>query len=62
MSYRTNEDNIYTIGTIITALEGPAVLLRIDQYYQRIYYCSIQGDQAAKQKAYFERELVPPGK
>jgi hypothetical protein len=61
MSYQTNEDNIYTVGTIIMAKEAPTRKLEIKKYYQRIYYCAIIGDEAAKQKAYFERDLIAPG-
>ncbi|HEY0654377.1 MAG TPA: hypothetical protein VGD65_14655 [Chryseosolibacter sp.] len=60
MSYQTNEDNIYAVGTFITAKEAPAVRLEITRYYQRIYYCSVVGSEAAKRKVYFERELVAP--
>jgi hypothetical protein len=60
MSYQTNEDNVYAVGTFITAKEAPAVELKITKYYQRIYYCSIVGNDTAKQKVYFERELVTP--
>ena len=61
MSYRTNEDNIYTVGTIVIAKEAPTLKLEIKKYYQRIYYCSIIGDEVSKQKAYFERDLIAPG-
>jgi hypothetical protein len=60
MSYRTNEDNIYAVGTFITAKEAPAVKLEITKYYQRIYYCSVVGNDQSKVKAYFERELIAP--
>jgi hypothetical protein len=60
MSYQTNEDNIYAVGTFITAKEAPAVNLQITRYYQRIYYCSVVGNEGGKLKAYFERELVMP--
>jgi hypothetical protein len=60
MSYRTNEDNIYDVGTIMMAKDAPTVKLKIEGYYQRIYYCSIVGVDGAKQKAYFERELAAP--
>jgi hypothetical protein len=62
MSYRTNEDNVYMVGTMIMAKEAPTVKLEIQKYYQRIYYCSIIGDDASKQKAYFERDLIAPKK
>ena len=60
MSYRTNEDNSYAVGTVVMAKEDPIRQLEITKYYQRIYYCSIVGDEAAKQKVYFERELMAP--
>lgn len=60
MSYRTNTDNIYQEGTIITAIVNPALQLIIMKYYQRIYYCAVVGDEKQKQLAYFERELIPP--
>ncbi len=60
MSYRTNTDNIYEEGTLITAKSHPLRQLRIVKYYQRIYYCAIVGDEMTKQLVYFERELLPP--
>ena len=60
MSYQTNEDNLYAVGTFITAKEAPDVRLEITKYYQRIYYCSTVGNDTAKLKAYFERELIAP--
>ena len=60
MPYQNNDDNIYQVGTIIQAKESPDVNLEIKKYYQRIYYCAIVGNDAAKQKAYFERELITP--
>lgn len=61
MRYPTNTDNIYAKGSFITAREAPTIQLKIIAYKQRIYYCTIVGNQAQKQLAYFERELVPPG-
>lgn len=60
MSYRTNTDNIYAEGAMITARVNPTLQLRIVKYYQRIYYCAIVGEEGSKQLAYFERELIPP--
>lgn len=60
MSYQTNEDNIYPVGTRIAAKESPTVKLRVTKYYQRIYYCSVEGQDSAKQKVYFEKELIAP--
>ena len=62
MSFRTNSDNLYQVGTIIFAKASPEVSLLIEKYYQRIYYCSVHGNEGAKQLAYFERELLPPQK
>ena len=62
MSYKHDKDNIYVVGTIIKAKEAPEVALEIKKYSQRIYYCSPIGDEAAAQKAYFERELIAPMK
>jgi len=59
MSYRTNTDNHYTEGTIITAKAAPDLKLMIIKYYQRIYYCSVIGD-PDRNLAYFERELIAP--
>lgn len=60
MSYRTNADNIYQTGITITAKENPSLPLTIVNYYQRIYYCVPVSDPGAKQRAYFERELIAP--
>jgi hypothetical protein len=62
MSYRTNSDNIYAEGAFITAKENPSLRLKINKYYQRIYYCEVVGDEQRKQLAYFERELRSPEK
>lgn len=60
MSYRTNTDNIFQNGTLITAHANPSLQLKIMKYYQRIYYCAVVGDPGRKQLAYFERELIRP--
>ena len=60
MSHRTNSDNIYAEGTLITAKVNPSLTLKIITYYQRIYYCGVVGDEDKKHLAYFERELVQP--
>lgn len=59
MSYKTNSDNLYPEGTLVTALVNPSLQLTIVKYLQRIYYCSVVGDEQSKQLAYFERELTP---
>jgi len=60
MSQGIIADNIYKTGTIITAKVDPGVKLRIERYYQRIYYCSLLEFPTLKHFAYFERELIPP--
>ncbi len=60
MSQQASSDNIYPVGSLITALENPALQLKIVKYYQRIYYCEVDGNQSLKQLAYYERELMPP--
>jgi hypothetical protein len=68
MSYRTNSDNIYAEGTLVTAKANPALKpkvqrlagLKITKYYQRMYYCAVVGNENSKQLVYFERELVKP--
>jgi hypothetical protein len=62
MSYHTNEDNIYAVGSIVAAKEAPTIKLEIATYYQRIYYCSLVDNDAAKQRVYFERELIMPAR
>jgi len=61
MRYKNIEDNNYEVGSIVLAKTSPTVRLQIKKYFNRIYYCEIVGDESAKQKAYFERELVAPG-
>jgi hypothetical protein len=61
MPYQTNNDNIYSVGTMIFAKEAPTVQLQIKNYYQRIYYCGVVGSESAKNKVFFERELIAPG-
>jgi hypothetical protein len=62
MSYRTNSDNIYAEGTLVTAKVNPSLTLKIMKYYQRTYYCAVIGDEDRKHLAYFERELAQPSK
>lgn len=61
MSYTLNSDNIYAVGTLISAKVNPSLKLKIMNYRQRIYYCAVISDEDGKQFAYYERELVPPG-
>ena len=60
MSYRTNTDNRYEVGSGITAKENPNRKLMIFKYYQRIYYCVAITDPDKKLLPYFERELIAP--
>lgn len=60
MSFHTNSDNIYTLGTTLTAKCNPLQKLVIVKYYQRIYYCAEVDNLSKKHLAYFENELNPP--
>ncbi|HEY5747413.1 MAG TPA: hypothetical protein VIU12_15145 [Chryseolinea sp.] len=60
MSYKTNTDNLFPEGTLITAKADPGLKLKIMRYYQRIYYCAVVDAPEHKQFAYFERELIAP--
>lgn len=53
-------DNIYEVGTIVSARTAPDRRLVINRYYKRIYYCKPTEDPADKLLVYFERELVVP--
>jgi hypothetical protein len=54
------DDNIYPIGTPITAKNNPTLKLVIYQYLYRIYYCAVANDPDHAHLAYFEHELIPP--
>lgn len=54
-----SSDNIYSVGTTVTAKVNPGLPLTILKYYQRIYYCGVVGDAGHKPFAYFEREIAP---
>jgi hypothetical protein len=57
----SNEDNmLYPVGTLISAIVNPALPLIIDKCYQMIYYCTVVGSPDHKHFAYFEWELIPP--
>lgn len=60
MSYINHTDNIYAVGAIVTAKSAPDLKLKVVKYFNRIYYCEITSDAAAKPLAYFERELIEP--
>jgi hypothetical protein len=62
MSYNTNDDNIYKVGTIIKAKVFPNIELIIMKYYHRTYFCADLNEPSRKHFAYFERELIPPTK
>jgi hypothetical protein len=51
-------DNIYKAGTFITAKINPETKLVINEYLDRIYFCSAVDDLTKKRLAYFERELI----
>lgn len=55
-----SNDNRYPVGMNVAAKVNPELPLRIHSYYQRIYYCAVEGDPEHKHFAYFERELIPP--
>jgi hypothetical protein len=60
MSYLTNNDNIYDVGTLVRAKSAPDCELRIAKYYHRTYYCVVVGDVTEKHLAYFEKDLISP--
>ena len=60
MSYLTNNDNLYKIGTAVFAKSRPDVALVIMRYYHRTYYCVDVCDPTGKQLEYFEKDLIPP--
>ena len=60
MSYLTNNDNVYKIGTTIFAKAKPDVPLVIMRYYHRTYYCVAVSDPMGTQREYFEKDLVRP--
>ena len=59
MSYLTNNDNIYKIGTTIFAKSKPDVALVIMKYYHRTYYCVDVSDPTGRQYEFFEKDLLP---
>jgi hypothetical protein len=58
MPERTNDDNLYKVGTIITARANPDLKLIIKGYKQHIYYCVAKDDFKSNDFAYFENELI----
>ena len=59
MRDRNPKDNIYQVGTFITAKENPGLMLVITKYCQRVYYCSSIIDDT-RRFAYFENNLMAP--
>jgi hypothetical protein len=57
MSYIPEPLSIYPKGTIVTTKLNPTVALKVERYYNRIYYCSLVSNPQNKQLAYFNREL-----
>lgn len=51
-------ENKYKEGDIVFANEDPTKKLVVRRYVDRIYYCKVDGDSFAKERVYFERELV----
>jgi hypothetical protein len=60
MSYLTNNDNIYEVGSLIRAKSAPDSELRIAKYFHRTYYCVVVGDVTQQYLTYFEKELLSP--
>ena len=60
MSYISNNDNIYKVGSIISARTNPELKLIILKYYHRTYYCVDADNPSSKQLSYFERDLIAP--
>lgn len=60
MSYLPEPSPIYQKGTLLTAKTNPTVTLKVERYYQHIYYCSVVNSALHKQLVYFNRELNPP--
>jgi hypothetical protein len=60
MMVSNNSDNLYKVGSWITAKVHPELQLEIKAYFQRIYYCAVIGQPDLKRLAYFERELITP--
>jgi len=52
-------DNVYPIGSFVTALGDNSERLVIQAYYERIYYCQSVQFPNKKMQALFEREIQP---
>jgi hypothetical protein len=55
----SHDDNLYPVGTFITAKDSPARKLVITAYKKRVYYCATV-DEPERNLVYFERELIQP--
>jgi hypothetical protein len=60
MSYLPEPIAIYPKGTIVTTKADPTVALKVERYYNRIYYCSSVNSPLTKQVVYYNRELTQP--
>jgi len=58
MKIRSNTDNIYSEGSLVTARDHSECQLVIESYRQKIYYCQVVG-YPLKKSVYFEREIQP---
>jgi hypothetical protein len=50
-------DNLYEVGSVVTARNNPTVRLVVRRYLKRVYYCIVQDHPDQKERVYFEREL-----
>jgi hypothetical protein len=60
MSYNSNNDNLYNVGSIITAKANPELKLMIMRYYHRTYYCADVKQPHEQHLCYFEKDLISP--
>ena len=58
MSKREN-DNIFKVGTSVSAKADPSVKLIIKKYIHCFYHCAVVDDTARKHLRYLERDLMP---
>ena len=57
MSKRHN-DNIFKIGTSVTAKGDPSVNLVIKKYIHRSYFCTVADDDSRNYRRYLEKDLI----
>lgn len=60
MNYKRSNDNVYKIGTVITARDNPCQRLIIVKYIHRSYYCAVEGEDLKIQQTYLEKDLLQP--